>query len=146
MDVVVQLLSHIWFFATPWAAACQISLSCTISQSLLKLKSSLFPASVSFPMGLLFSSGSQYIWGSALGSVLPVNIQGWFPLGLTCCLRDYQEYYLPSQFRDISSSVLSPLYGPPLKSIHDYWKNHSFEYKDRCRQSDVFLICSLGLS
>ena len=35
----VQLLSHVWFFATPWTAACQASLSITNSQSLLKLKS-----------------------------------------------------------------------------------------------------------
>ena len=37
--VVVQLLSHVWLFATPWTAACQASLSFTISQSLLKLMS-----------------------------------------------------------------------------------------------------------
>ena len=42
-----------------------------------------FPASGSFPMSWLFSSGGQSIGGSALASVLPLNIQGWFPLGLT---------------------------------------------------------------
>ena len=42
-----------------------------------------FPASGSFPMSLLFASGGQSIRVSALASVLPMNIQGWFPLGLT---------------------------------------------------------------
>ena len=42
-----------------------------------------FPASGSFPMSRLFTSGGQSIGGSALASVLPVNIQGWFSLGLT---------------------------------------------------------------
>ena len=35
-----------------------------------------------------------------------------------------------SQFKSINSSVLSLLYGPTLTSIHDYWKNHSFDYAD----------------
>ena len=42
-----------------------------------------FPASGSFPMGQLFASGGQSVGASASASVLPVNIQGWFPLGLT---------------------------------------------------------------
>ena len=42
-----------------------------------------FPASGSFPVSLLFASSSQRTRASALLSVLPVNIQGWFPLGLT---------------------------------------------------------------
>ena len=41
------------------------------------------------------------------------------------------------QFKSINSSVFSLLYGPTLTSIHDYWKNHSFEYIDLCQQSDV---------
>ena len=47
---------------------------------------------------------------------------------------------LPSpapQFKSINSSALSLLYGPSLTSIHDYWKNHSFDYTDICWQSDV---------
>ena len=72
-----------------------------ISWSLLKLRStelvmpsnhlilfhlllpSLFPSIRSFPMSWLFTSGGQSIGASALASVLPMNIQGWFPLGLT---------------------------------------------------------------
>ena len=43
-----------------------------------------FPASGSFPVSQFFTSGSQSIGVSALASVLPVNIQDWFPLGWTC--------------------------------------------------------------
>ena len=42
-----------------------------------------FPASGSFPRSQFFTSDGQSVWASALASVLPVNIQGWFPLGLT---------------------------------------------------------------
>ena len=42
-----------------------------------------FPASGSFPVSQLFTSGGQSIGASASASVLPMNIQGWFPLGLT---------------------------------------------------------------
>ena len=94
---------HVWLFATPWSAAHQASLSIANSPSLLKFMSiklvmpsnhlilchpllllpSIFPASGSFPMSQLFTSGGQRIGVSALASVLPMNIQGWFPLGLT---------------------------------------------------------------
>ena len=73
-----------------------------------------FPASGSFPMSQLFTSGGQNIGASA--SVLPVNIQGLFPLGLTvwspCCPRDSQESSPAPQFKSINSPVLSLLYGP----------------------------------
>ena len=101
--VVVQFLSHVWLFDILWTAAHQASLSFTVSWSLLKLMSiesitlsnylilchplillpQSFPASGSFPVSWLFASDSQSIGVSASASVLPVNIQGWFPLGLT---------------------------------------------------------------
>ena len=40
--------------------------------------------------------------------------------------------------KNINSSVLSLLYGSILTSIHDYWKNYSFDYMDLCWKSDVF--------
>ena len=100
---VVQSLSHVQLFATPWTAARQASLSTTNSQSLLKLRSiesvmpsnplilccpllvlpSIFPASGSFPMSQFFTSGGQNIGVSASTSVLPMNIQDCFPLGWT---------------------------------------------------------------
>ena len=97
------LFSHVQLLVTPWTIAHQAHLSFTISQSLLKLMSlswwchptisssaslfsscpKSFPASGSFPMSRLFTSGGQSIGASASTSVLPMNIQGWFPLGLT---------------------------------------------------------------
>ena len=54
-----------------------------------------------------------------------------------CSPRDPQESSPASQFKSINSSGLSFLNGPTLTSIHDYWKYHSFDYLDLCRQSDV---------
>ena len=52
------------------------------------------------------------------------------------------------QFKSVSSSALSLLYGPALTSIRDYWKNHSFDYMDllSARWCLCFLICCLVLS
>ena len=70
----------------------------------------------SFPVSQLFTSGGQSIGASA--SVLPMNIQGWFPLGLTGLIslqsKDSQESFLALQFESISSSVLRLLYGPTV--------------------------------
>ena len=107
-----------------------------------------FPESGYFLMSQFFASGDQSIGASA--SVPPMNIHGWFPLGLTvwsCYTRDSQESSPAPQFERISFLVLNLLYGPTLTSIHDYWKNHSFDYRDLCWQSDVcFWICYLGWS
>ena len=67
------------------------------------------------------------IIASASASVLPMNIQCLFPLGLTGLLslqsKGLSNESSPTpQFKSINSSVLSFLYGPPLTSIHDYWK------------------------
>ena len=87
----------------------------------------------------LFASGWS-IRASASASVLLMNIQGWFPLGLTGlvphCPRDSQSSSEP-QFESINSPALNLLYGPTLISVHNYWKNHSFDYTDLCQQSDV---------
>ena len=82
--VAVQSLTHVQFFVTPWTAAHQASLSFTISQTLLKLMSieSVMPSN-HLIFCLLFASGGQSIGVSASASVLPMNIQDWFPLGLT---------------------------------------------------------------
>ena len=101
--VVVQSLSHVQLFVTPQAAAHQASLSFTISQNLLKLISieSVMPSNhlilcrprlllpSIFPIIRVFSNESALhmrrskFGASASVSVLPVNIEGWFPLGLT---------------------------------------------------------------
>ena len=74
-------------------------------------------------MSQFFASGSQIIRASASASVLPMNIQEWFPLGFPlCCPRDSQESFPTSQPQNINSYVLRFLYGPILISMHDYWK------------------------
>ena len=128
----VQSLSHVWLFATPWTAAHQTSMSITTSQSLLKLMSiesviscnhlilchpllllsSIFPSiGVFFPVSQLFSSGGQSIGVSASTSVLPVNIQDWFPLGWTGWIslpsRDCQDSSPTPHFKSINSSALN---------------------------------------
>ena len=101
--VVVQLLSCVQLFATPWTAALQASLSSAVSRSLLKLIAiesvmpsnhlilcrpllflpSIFPSIRSFPMCQLFTSAGQSVGASASTSVLPMNTQDWSPLGWT---------------------------------------------------------------
>ena len=99
----VQTLSRVQLFATPWTAACRTSFqsstprvcsnSCpsswwchpTILSSVVPFSSHLqsFPASRSSLMNQFFASGGQSICVSSLASVLPMNIQDWFPLGCT---------------------------------------------------------------
>ena len=57
--------------------------------------------------------------------------------GSPCSPRDSQESSPKPQFKSINSSVLSVLYSSTLTSIHDHWKNHSFEWMDLCLQSNV---------
>ena len=115
--------------------SCPLSWWChlTISSSVIPFFSCFqsFPASESFPMSQFFTSGGQSIGVSASASVLPMNIQDWSPLGWTagspCSPRDSQESSPTPQLKSINSLALSFLYGPALTSIHDYWKNHSFD-------------------
>ena len=77
------------------------------------------------------TSGGQSIGVSASASVLPLSIQFWFPLGLTGLIslqsKGLSRVFPTPQFKTINSLVLSFLYSPTLTSIHDYWKNHSFD-------------------
>ena len=73
---------------SPWACSdlCPLSQWChpTVLLSFVPFSSCpQYPASGSFPVYRLFTSSGQSIGASASASVLPVNIQGWFPLGLT---------------------------------------------------------------
>ena len=115
--------------------SCPLSRWChpTISSSVVSFSSCLqsFPASGSFQMSQLFTSGGPSIGVSASASVLPVNIQDWFPLGWTGWIsyspRDSQEPSPTPQFKSINPLVFSFLYSPTLTSIHDYWKNYSLD-------------------
>ena len=76
---------------------------------------SVFPSTGSFPLSWLFASGGQSIGASASALVLPINIQSWFPLGLTYLIsllsKRLSESSLAPQFKSINSSALS-VYGP----------------------------------
>ena len=144
----VQSLSHVWCHGlqharlpcpspTPgaYSKSCPSSQWChpTISSSVVPFFSCLqcFPASGSFPMSQFFTSGGQSIGVSASASVLPMNIQDWFPLGRTGWMsflsKGLSRVFCSSTIEIIKSLVLSFLYSPKLKSIYDYWKNHSFD-------------------
>jgi len=131
--ISVQLLSRVRLFAIPWTAAYQASLSITNSRSLLKLMSielampfnhlilchppfssclQSFPASGSFPVSQFVASGGQSIGVSASASVLPMNIQDWFPLGWTGWISLQSEGSLR-----ILSSFSSLLY------MQNWWLN-----------------------
>ena len=58
-------------------------------------------------------------------------------VGFPCSPGSAEESSPTPQFKSINSLVLSFLYGPNLTSIHDYWKNHSFDQEDLCQQSNV---------
>ena len=152
-----------------------VFLSCTISGSLLKLRSSesvllsnhlihlapcsscpqSFSASGSFPVSWLFASGGQSTVASASASVLPVNIQSWFPFRLSGLI-----FLLSKGLSRVFSSTTvrrhqffgSLFYCPTLTSIHDYGKNHSFSVvffllEKPSRQPQICLrICLLWTS
>ena len=157
----VQLLSCVRLFATPWTVALQSSLSITNSQSLLKLlfielmMSSnhlnfchpllLLPSI--FPSIRVFSNESSLRirwpedWSFSF-SISPSNEYS----GLISFRMDWLDLLAVQgtlkssptpQFKSINSSVLSFLYSPTLTSIHDYWKNHSFDQMNLCWKSNV---------
>ena len=101
----------------PFSQWCYLTISSSVI--LFSCCPQFFPASGSFQ---LFTSGGQSIGASASATVLPMNIQDWFPLGLTGLISlhpsDSQESSLAPQFKSINSSVLSQ--SPTLTTIHDY--------------------------
>ena len=118
--------------------SCPLSWWCplTISSSVIHYSSHVqsFPELGSFQISQLLAPGGQSIGVSASVSVLPMNIQDWFPLGWTGCISLHPSDSLESlptpQFKNINSLVLSFFfffYSPTLTSIHDHWKNHSLD-------------------
>ena len=153
---VVQLLSHIQLFAAPWPAACQTSLSFTISRSLLKLMSvesvipsnhlilcfcllllpSIFPSIRVFSNETVLCIRWPKYWSFSF-TISPSNEYS----GLVSFRIDWldllavqgtlkKESSPTPQFKSINSLAFSLLYGPTLTSIHDYWKNCSFDCMD----------------
>ena len=155
-NMSVQLLSHVWLFPTPWTAAHQASLFITNSQSSPNscplsrwchptISSSVVPFSSCFQSSqhqALFqwvSSLHQWprYWSFNFSCSLPMNIQDWFPLGLTG-LMFLQSKGLSRLFSSITFQKhhlfgIQPSYGPTLTSIHDYWKSCSYDYMGLCQ-------------
>ena len=102
-----------------------------------------FPASGSFPVTQFFTSGGQSIGVSASASVFPMNIQGWFPLGLTGLISLLSKGL--SRVFSITTVRKHQFYGaqPSLWSNSHirtwllYYKNYSFDSRDFYWQSDV---------
>ena len=149
--VLMLLFSHsvVSNSVTPWTAARQAFLSITISQSLLKLMpiESLMPSNhlvlchplllpSIFPHIRVFSNESALCirwpkyWSFSF-SISPSNEYSglisfridWFDLLAAQGTRSSSA----PQFKGISSLALSPFHFPALRSVHDYWKNHSFD-------------------
>ena len=163
---LLLLFSHyVWLFVTPWPTACQAFLSLPISWSLLKLMSieSVMPSShltfccpllllpSVFPSIRVFSRWPKY-WSFSFSNQ---SFQWIFRVGLTGLISLLSKglWKVFSTIQSINSSALSLLYGPTFTSIHDCWKNHSFDYRHFCqtetkeRQKGLcFLIRSLGWS
>ena len=159
--VVIQLLNCVQLFATPRTAAHQAPLSFTISRSLLKLMSieSVMPSNhlilhhalllsppVFLRIGVFFNEWALPIrwpkYRSFSFSISPSNEYS----GLISFKTDWFELLavhgaLKSlvQHHGLKASVLwgSAFLGPTLTSVRDYWKNHSFEYKKLCGQSNI---------
>ena len=149
--------------ATPWTAACQTPLSFTMSQSWLKFKfiESVMPSShlilchpllllpSIFPNIRVFSSEStlHIRWpkyqsfsfsispSSEYSGLISFRIDWFDHLAVQGTLKSLLQH----QFESINSSALS-LLNSTLTSIHDYWKNHSFDYIHFCQQSDVSIF------
>ena len=117
---------------SPWASSnsCSLSQWCyaTISSSATSFSSCLqsFSASGSFPVSQLFPSGGRSIGGSASAAVLPKNIKGWFPLGLTS-LISLQSQRLSRVFSNTTVwnhqfFSTQPSLWSSSQSVHSYWK------------------------
>ena len=127
---------------TTGANSCPSSSWChpIISSSVVPFSSCLqsFPASGSFPVSHFFTSGDQSIGVSASASVLPMNIQDWFALGWTGWIS-LQSKGLSRVFSNttVLRHQFLGTYCLALTSVHDYWKNHSFDHMDLCQQNNV---------
>ena len=160
-SVVVQSLSRVQLFATPWTASHQASLSFTISYSLLKLMSfeSVMPSNhLIICRPLLLPSIFPNIQVFSNESVLHIRWPKYWSFRFS--ISPSNEYSGLISFRTDWFGVLAvrgtikslPLHHrlkasvlwcsaffmiQLLTSVHDYWKNHSSDYMDLCRQSNV---------
>ena len=144
--VLYYLLYYVKFIPLSWG--CHLTISSYVTPFSLCLQS--FLASVSFPISLLFSG--QIIRTSASASVLPMNIQGWFPLGLTRLIsvkfKGFSRVFFSTrvwkhQFFAVQPSLWSNSH------IHTWLLEKLYLWLFRpllAKWCLCFLICCLGLS
>ena len=140
----LQWLSHVWLFATPWTAAHQASLSITNTWSWLRLMSvklvmpsnylilyrsvatcfQSFPASGFFQISQFFASGGQNTGVSTSASILPVNIQCWFPLRLTVLIslqyKGFSRVFISTTIQKHQFFGAQPFFIVQLSYLCDY--------------------------
>ena len=115
----------------------------TISSSVICVSSHLHssPTSGSFPLSQLFPTGGQSSAVSASASVLPMNIQDWFPLGLTGLtslqFKGLSRVFFNTTVQKHQFFGAQPSLWSNSHIVHDYWINHSFDKTDVHQQSNV---------
>ena len=169
--VVIQSLGHVRLFEIPWTAAHQVYLSFKhflefaqthvhwVSDNInhlvpccpLLILPSVFPSIRVFSKELTLHIRWPKYWSFSF-SISPTNEYSelisfridWF---ISLQFKDSQKSSPAPQFENMNSLALSVLYGPTLTSIHDYWKNHSFDYMDLFVSKAMFrfLKCCLDL-
>ena len=99
------------------------------------------PSPGSFPMSQLLASGGQSIRASALASILPMNIQDWFPLGLAGLIsslsKGLSRVFSNTTVQKHQYFGAQPSSWSTFQIVPDYWKSHSFDYIDFYWQNDV---------
>ena len=161
LDCSIQSFRRVRHFATPWTVALQASLSITNSRHLLKLMSvaSVMPSNhlilcrplllspSIFPSIRVFSKVSVLLirwprhWSFSFSICSSKEYSGLISfrmdwLDLLAVQGTLKSLLQQPQFKSINSSVLTFLHSPTLTSIHDHWKNHSFDQTDLCWQSN----------
>ena len=153
--VFIESLSCVQLSATPWTSAHQAPLSSTVSWSLLRfmfiesvmlsnhlilccllLLSLVFPSirvffqgvSSSHKVARVLEFQLQYQSFQWIFRLISFRIDCFDLLAVQRTLKSFLQHH------NLKTSIL---YGPALTSVHDYWKNHRFDYMDLCWQSDV---------
>ena len=158
--LVVQLLSYVQLLTIPWNAIYQASLCFILYQCAQTcvhwVSDAIQPCHPLLPssppaLNLFQHQHLFHLVGSSPQVVkvlelqlqpqsfqwtFRVDFQAWL-VWAPCCPRDSQESSPAPQFKSINFLALSLLQGPTLISVHDYWKNHNFDYMDLCQKSDI---------
>ena len=133
-------LTIFWSFPKFMSIASVMPSSHLILWHPLLLLPSVFPSIRNFSSESVVHIRWPEYWSSASASVLPMSIQGWFPLRLIWSPyrpRDSQESSPAPQFKGINCLVLCLLYGPALRTLCDHWQDHCLDYMDLCWKTVV---------